>query len=92
MVNPSSFRALIGATPAMVRNREMGLIITSTEVATVCCFLVCRLNRLDNVTDTDNDGMPDIFEVNNGLNRTISMHGGVLEADIWTTIGWTVQS
>ena len=29
-------------------------------------------NRLDNVTDTDNDGMPDIYEVNYGLNRTVA--------------------
>ena len=68
---------------AMVRNREMGLIITSTEVAApFVASWYADWNRLDNVTDTDNDGMPDIFEVNNGLNRTISMHGGVLEADM----------
>ncbi len=68
---------------AMVRNREMGLIITSTEVAApFVASWYADWNRLDNVTDTDNDGMPDIFEVNNGLNRTISMHDGVLEADM----------
>jgi len=68
---------------AMVRNREMGLIITSTEVAApFVASWYADWNRLDNVTDTDNDGMPDIFEVNNGLNRTISMHGGILEADM----------
>ena len=68
---------------AMVRNREMGLIITSSEVAApFVASWYADWNRLDNVTDTDNDGMPDIFEVNNGLNRTISMHGGVLEADM----------
>ena len=68
---------------AMVRNREMGLIVTSTEVAApFVASWYADWNRLDNVTDTDNDGLPDIFEVNNGLNRTISMHGGVLEADM----------
>ena len=68
---------------AMVRNREMGLIVTSTEVAApFVASWHADWNRLDNVTDTDNDGLPDIFEVNNGLNRTISMHGGVLEADM----------
>ena len=68
---------------AMVRNREMGLIVTSSEVAAP--FLeswYADWNRLDNVTDTDNDGMPDIFEVNNGLNRTVSIHNGVLEANM----------
>ena len=68
---------------AMVRNREMGLIVTSPEVAAP--FIeswYADWNRLDNVTDTDNDGMPDIFEVNNGLNRTVSMHEGALEADM----------
>ena len=68
---------------AMVRNREMGLIITSSEVAApFATSWYADWNRLDNVTDTDNDGLPDIFEVNKGLNRTISMHGGVLEADM----------
>jgi len=68
---------------AMVRNREMGLIITSSDVAApFVASWYADWNRLDNVTDTDNDGLPDIFEVNNGLNRTISMHGGVLEADM----------
>ncbi|MDP6866800.1 MAG: lamin tail domain-containing protein, partial [Candidatus Poseidoniaceae archaeon] len=68
---------------AMVRNREMGLIITSAEVAAPFVeSWYADWDRLDNVTDTDNDGLPDIFEVNNGLNRTVSMHDGVLEADM----------
>ena len=68
---------------AMVRNREMGLIITSSEVAAPYVeSWYADWNRLDNVTDTDNDGMPDIFEVQFGLNRTVSMIGSVLEADI----------
>ena len=68
---------------AMVRNREMGLIITSAEVAAPFVeSWYADWDRLDNVTDTDNDGLPDIFEVNNGLNRTVSMHDGVLEANM----------
>ena len=67
---------------AMVRNREMGLIVTSTEVAAPYIdSWYADWNRLDNVTDSDNDGMPDIFEVNFGLNRTVSMHNGLLEAE-----------
>ena len=56
---------------AVNRNREMGLVITSVEVATP--FRDAWFddwNRLDNVTDTDQDGLPDIWEVPNGLNRT----------------------
>ena len=67
---------------AMVRNREMGLIITSTEVAEPYIqSWYADWNRLDNVTDTDNDGMPDIYEVNYGLNRTVATIDGVLESD-----------
>lgn len=68
---------------AMVRNREMGLIIDSAEIATpYITSWYADWNRLDNVTDTDNDGMPDIWEVGNGLNRTIAMFGSTLEGDM----------
>jgi phosphatidylserine/phosphatidylglycerophosphate/cardiolipin synthase-like enzyme len=68
---------------AMVRNREMGLIVTSTEIATPYrSSWYADWDRLDNVTDTDNDGMPDIFEVNFGLNRTVAMLNGELESDM----------
>lgn len=68
---------------AMVRNREMGLIVTSTEIASpYVASWYADWERLDNVTDTDNDGMPDIFEVNFGLNRTVSMLNGELESDL----------
>jgi hypothetical protein len=67
----------------MVRNREMGLIVDSAEIATPYIeSWYADWNRLDNVTDTDNDGLPDIWEVGNGLNRTIAMFGTTLEADI----------
>ena len=56
---------------APTRNREMGLIISSAEVTAP--FLEGWHRdwvRTDNVTDSDNDGLPDYWEVANGLNRT----------------------
>jgi len=56
---------------ATTRNREMGLILSSAEVTAP--FLAGWYRdwvRTDNVTDTDNDGLPDYWEVANGLNRT----------------------
>ena len=56
---------------APTRNREMGLIISSVEVTAP--FLEGWHRdwvRTDNVTDSDNDGLPDYWEVANGLNRT----------------------
>jgi phosphatidylserine/phosphatidylglycerophosphate/cardiolipin synthase-like enzyme len=62
---------------AVNRNREMGLIMTSSEVATPYLHAWYEdWNRLDNVTDTDQDGLPDIWEVPNGLNRTKRMLPG----------------
>ena len=56
---------------AMNRNREMGVIIHS---AIVTQFYLdawhVDWNRLDNVTDTDQDTLTDKWEVANGLNRT----------------------
>ena len=74
---------------AVNRNREMGLVLTSTEVAAP--YLAAWYedwDRLDNVTDTDQDGMPDIWEVPNGLNRTTrtlpgpNMAEGLYDADM----------
>ena len=73
---------------AVNRNREMGLVMTSTEVATH--YREAWFNdwmRLDNVTDTDQDGLPDVWEVPNGLNRTTrtlpgpNMLEGLYDAD-----------
>ena len=56
---------------APTRNREMGLILSSSEVAAPFLDGWHRdWIRTDNVTDTDNDGLPDYWEVANGLNRT----------------------
>ena len=69
---------------ATTRNREMGLILTSAEVTAP--FLAGWYRdwvRTDNVTDTDNDGLPDYWEVANGLNRTTRTLGAqnILEGD-----------
>ena len=66
---------------AMNRNREMGVIIHS---ATITQYYLNAWhddwNRLDNVTDSDQDSLTDKWEVANGLNRTKRiMPSGVTE-------------
>ncbi len=56
---------------ALVRNREMGLLVSNAEVANV--YLASwheDWNRLDDVTDSDQDGLLDRWEVRYGLERT----------------------
>ena len=56
---------------ALVRNREMGVLLTSQEVAAVYASAWhADWDRLDNTTDTDQDGLLDRWEVMNGLKRT----------------------
>ena len=56
---------------ALVRNREMGLLISSEDVASVYTASWYEdWNRLDNTTDTDQDRLLDAWEVEHGLNRT----------------------
>ena len=56
---------------AMNRNREMGVVIHSQVIAQVYKAAWNEdWNRLDNVTDSDQDGLIDKWEVPNGLNRT----------------------
>ena len=66
---------------AMNRNREMGVIIHSSLITQY--YLDgwhADWNRLDNVTDTDQDSLTDKYEVANGLNRTKrTMPSGVTE-------------
>ncbi len=66
---------------AMNRNREMGVIIHSPLVTQY--YLdgwYADWNRLDNVTDSDQDSLTDKWEVANGLNRTKRiMPSGVTE-------------
>ena len=56
---------------AMNKNREMGIIIHSSQITQY--YLDgwrADWNRLDNVTDSDQDTLTDKWEVMNGLNRT----------------------
>ena len=56
---------------AIIRNREMGIIIDSKEVASKMReYWMEDWNRLNDSADTDGDGMPDYWEVQYGLNRT----------------------
>ena len=56
---------------ALVRNREMGLLLTSEDVASVFeASWYEDWNRLDNETDSDQDRLYDWWEVEHGLLRT----------------------
>ena len=56
---------------SILRNREMGLIIHSQQVTAPYLESFWQdWNRFDMNTDTDIDGMPDYWEVENNLSRT----------------------
>ena len=56
---------------SILRNREMGLIIHSQAVTSPYYDSFWEdWNRFDDNTDTDIDGIPDYWEVENGLSRT----------------------
>ena len=69
---------------ALVRNREMGLLLSSPAVASVYVDSWYEdWNRLDNSTDTDQDRLLDTWEVEHGLNRTLrSVAGDVLDESL----------
>ena len=60
-----------------LRNREMGIAI---EHAGLAAYYLASFeedwNRLDNVTDSDGDMLPDYWEIAYGLNRTTSLVPG----------------
>ena len=56
---------------SILRNREMGLILHSQEITAIYSVSWWDdWNRLDDTTDSDGDGMPDKWEIENGLNRS----------------------
>jgi hypothetical protein len=73
---------------AMNRNREMGVIIHSETIAQVYkdAWNV-DWNRLDNVTDTDQDGLIDKWELPNGLNRTKRVLDSGVTEDLYDADG-----
>ena len=67
---------------ALVRNREMGLLLSSPAVAQVYLDSWYEdWNRLDNSTDTDQDRLLDSWEALHGLNRTQRSVAGDASSD-----------
>ncbi len=65
---------------ALVRNREMGLLVTQPQLAAVYSSSWWEdWHRLDNTTDSDQDGLLDMWETGVGLNRTMRSVVGVAE-------------
>jgi hypothetical protein len=58
---------------SILQNREMGLILHSTAITEIYEASWWEdWNRLDDITDTDLDGLPDKWEVENGFHRSKS--------------------
>ena len=73
---------------SILRNREMGLIIHSQQITAP--FEVSfweDWNRFDLTTDTDIDGIPDYWEVENNLSRTNQDSSLDLDGDGLTNLG-----
>jgi len=69
----SLFSSINWGSNSALRNREMGIAIEHVALAEHQTFIFEEdWNRLDSITDTDGDGMPDYWEIENGLNRSWS--------------------
>ena len=69
---------------SMLRNREVGLLVHHAPLASVFHASWSEdWNRVDDSTDSDNDGLLDAWELEHGLNRARRTAGGtVIEADL----------
>ena len=66
----SLFSSITWGSNSALRNREMGIAIEHLALAEHQTMVFeDDWNRFDSTTDTDGDGMPDYWEVANGLNR-----------------------
>lgn len=73
---------------AMNRNREMGVIIHSPLISGYYLDAWHEdWNRLDNVTDSDQDSLTDKWEVANGLNRTKRITPSGITEDMYDSDG-----
>lgn len=65
------FSSINFGASAIIRNREMGVVLDSVEIAEFMrTSWLEDWNRVDATTDSDGDGLPDGWEMANGLNRT----------------------
>jgi len=69
----SLFSSINWGSNSALRNREMGIAIQHVDLAQHQTLIFEEdWNRLDSTTDTDGDGMPDYWEIENGLHRSWS--------------------
>jgi len=78
----SLFSSINWGSNSALRNRGMGIVIDHVGLAQYQQGIYdADWERMDDDTDSDGDGMPDRWEVDNGLNRTWSAVLGTTESE-----------